>query len=99
MAHRLSPEVEAELDEIWHYLATQSGSIEIADRWIDTITERFYLLSRYPHLGRRRDHDLRLNLRTFPVGEYIIVYRTEGEDVLILHVVRGSRNIAALLHD
>jgi hypothetical protein len=26
MAHRLSPQAEAELDEIWHYIATESGS-------------------------------------------------------------------------
>jgi plasmid stabilization system protein ParE len=42
---------------------------------------------------------LRTGLRTFPVGEYVIIYRTEGEDVLILHVVRGSRNIQVLLRD
>jgi toxin ParE1/3/4 len=99
MAHQLSPQAETELDDIWHYIAKESGSIDIADRLIDSITERFFLLSRYPHIGRRRDHDLRPGLRTFPVGEYIIIYRTDGEDVLILHVVRGSRNIQALLHD
>jgi plasmid stabilization system protein ParE len=42
---------------------------------------------------------LRPGLRTFPIGEYIIIYRTQGEEVLILHVVRGSRNIQAFLHD
>ena len=47
-------------------------------------------------MGRRRDEDLRPGLRSFPVGEYVIVYRTEDEDVLILHVVRGSRKIEAL---
>jgi len=35
MAHRLSPQAETELDEIWHYVARQRGSIEIADRLID----------------------------------------------------------------
>ena len=99
MAHRLSPQAEAELDNIWYYVAKESGSIGIADRLIESITERFYLLSRYPHIGRRRDHDLRPGLRSFPVGEYLIIYRAEGEDVLILHVMRGSRNIQALLRD
>jgi plasmid stabilization system protein ParE len=42
---------------------------------------------------------LRTGLRSFPVGEYLIIYRVEGEDVLILHVMRGSRNIQALLRD
>ena len=51
MAHRLAPEVETELDDIWYYIAKGSDSIEIADRVIDSITDRFFLL---PH-GRISD--------------------------------------------
>jgi plasmid stabilization system protein ParE len=54
MAHRLSPEAEVELDDIWFYIATESGSVETADRFIDSLTRRFYLLATSPHLGRRR---------------------------------------------
>jgi plasmid stabilization system protein ParE len=50
MAHRVAPRAEAELDGIWYYIAKESGSIEIADRVIDSITERFFLLSNYPTL-------------------------------------------------
>ncbi len=95
--HRLSPEAQAELDEIWHYLAVHSGSSEIADRVIDSITDSMWLLASLPYLGRRRDHDLRPGLRTFPVGEYVLIYRVAGLDVLILHIVRGSRDIHSLL--
>jgi len=97
MAHRVAPQAEAELDGLWYYGAKESGSIEIADRLIDSVTQRFLLLARNPCLGRRRDEELRPGLRSFAVGEYIILYRIEGEDVLILHVIRGSRNIEALL--
>ena len=48
MGHRVAPEAEAELDDIWHYFANQSGSIEIAGRVIDSITDRFFLLARHP---------------------------------------------------
>jgi toxin ParE1/3/4 len=97
MAHRVAPQAEAELDDIWYYVAKESGSIEIADRLIDSITECFYLLACHPHIGRHRDEDLRPGLRSFPVGEYVIIYRVEEKDVLILHVFRGSRDIEALL--
>ena len=97
MGFRLLPEAEAELDDIWLYVARESGSIDIANRLIDAITERFWLLGQHPQIGRRRDHDLRPSLRTFPVGEYVIVYRIEGEDALILHVIRGSRDIVGQL--
>lgn len=96
MAHRLAPEVEAELDDIWYYTAKQSQSIEAADRLIDSIIDRLLLLARYPHMGRRRVMDLRPGLRSFPVGEFVIIYRVEGQDVLILHIVRGTRDIREL---
>lgn len=38
---RLSTEAEAELDNIWLHIARNSGSIEIANRLIDSITEHF----------------------------------------------------------
>ncbi len=99
MAHRVAPEAEAEVDDVWYYIAKASGSIEIADRVIDSITDRFFLLARYPHIGRRRDEDLRPGLRSFLAGEYVIIYRIEDEDVLILHVIRASRDVEALFRD
>ena len=99
MALRLAPEVEAELDDIWYYIAKESGNIEVADRLIDSITDRFFLLAGHPYVGRRRDRDLRSGLRSFPVGEYLIIYRIEAEDVIILHIVHGRRDIEALLGD
>jgi len=96
MGHLRSPQADSDLDDIWYYVATRSGSIEIADRLIDSITDRFFLLATHPNIGRARDEDLRPRLRSFPVGEYVIIYRIQDEDVLILRVLRGSRDIAAL---
>lgn len=96
MACRLAPEAVDDLTDIWHYVATESGSTDVADRLIDSITDRFGLLASFPQMGRSRD-DLRPGLRSFPVGEYLIIYRLAGEDVLILHVTHGRRDIEALL--
>jgi hypothetical protein len=41
MGFCLLPEAEAELDEIWFYIARASGSMEIANRLIDSITEQY----------------------------------------------------------
>jgi hypothetical protein len=41
MAHRVAS--EAEPDNIWYYVAKESGSIDIADRLIDSISARFHL--------------------------------------------------------
>jgi toxin ParE1/3/4 len=96
MGHFRTPFANSDLDSIWYYLATESGSTEVADRLIDSITERFFLLAKYPHIGRRRDEDLRPGLRTFPVGKYVVIYRIQEGAVIILRVLHGSRNIDAL---
>ena len=99
MGHRVAPQAEADLDNIWNYVAEESGSLKIADRLIESITERFYLLSRHSHIGRRRDQDLLPGLRSFPVGEFVILYRIEDADVVILHVFRGSRDVEGLVRE
>ena len=71
----------------------QSGSIEIADTIVNSITDCFVALGRNPHMGRRRDDDLGPGLRSFPVGNYVIVYCIAEEDASILHVFHGSRDI------
>ena len=60
------------------------------------ITERFYLLAEYPFLGRSRP-DLREDLRSFPVGNYVIIYKIDAVDVTILHVFPALRDIANLI--
>ena len=95
MMHLVSPEAESDLFEIWDYVFRES-SAHIADRLIDSITERFLLLSRHPFAGRLRN-DLRAGLRTFPVGSYAIFYRIHDQAILILRVVDGRRDIETLL--
>ncbi len=65
---------------------------------MQTITERFYLLSTYPQMGRARD-DLGAGRRTYPVGKYVILYRVEGVDVLILRVAHSRCDLDALFRD
>jgi hypothetical protein len=40
----VAPRAEADLDDIWLYVAGESGSIEIANRLIDTSRARWSLL-------------------------------------------------------
>jgi hypothetical protein len=41
MASHVAPRAEADLDEIWLYVAKDSGSMDIATRLIGSITDRF----------------------------------------------------------
>jgi toxin ParE1/3/4 len=96
MAHHVAPQAAGDLDNIWYYVAQESGSVEIADQLIDSITDRFILLAGHLYLGRPRDDDFGIGLRSFPVGEYVIVYLVEDKDVLILRVVHGRRDMEEL---
>ena len=44
MPHRVAPQAEGDLDEIWLYVARESGSM-VATRLINLITERFFFLA------------------------------------------------------
>jgi toxin ParE1/3/4 len=96
MAHRVAEEAEADLDDIWLYVASESGSMEVASRLIESITDRFLLLSTFPYAGRARDDDFGAGSRSIATGEYFVVYCVEDQDVLILRVVHGKRYLEGL---
>ena len=96
MAHRVGAEAEVDLDDIWLYGATESANMDVATRLIESITERFVFLASFPYAGRARDQDFGIGSRTFSVGEYVIVYSVEGQDVFILRVVHGKRDLEGL---
>ena len=96
MAHLIAPRAEADLDDIWLYVARESGSMNVANRLLDAITDKFYFLSNFPYAGRPRDLEFGAGTRSFPVGEYVILYCVEGEDVFILRVVHGKRDFETL---
>jgi hypothetical protein len=55
MAHRAAQEVAFELDEVWLYIAKQSGSADVATAVVESITDCFVTIGRNPKIGRRRD--------------------------------------------
>jgi plasmid stabilization system protein ParE len=54
MGHIRTPQADSDLDDIWYYVATNSGSVETADRFVDYLTDRFFLLASHPNIGRTR---------------------------------------------
>ena len=44
-----------------------------------------------------RDDDLGPGRRSFPADRYVVVYRIEGADVLILRVAHSPQDIRALM--
>jgi toxin ParE1/3/4 len=85
-----------DLDEIWTNIAIDS--IAAADRLIDRLEAAEDRLGDFPELGRLRD-DIAADLRSWPVGDYLILYRVDREGVLIVRVLHGARDLPAVLDD
>jgi toxin ParE1/3/4 len=96
MRLRIAPQAEADLDSIWYYVATESASVEIADRLVDSLTSRFLLLARHPYVGRSREHEFGPGMRSLAVSEYVIVYTVEHGAVHVLRVVHGRRDLESI---
>ena len=96
---RVSALAEQDLDGIWYYAAKNSGSIDIADRIIDSIAAAFSLFARVPEAGTARD-EIDPGVRGFPVGSYIIYYRVIGSYIVISRVIHGMRDqMTSYLHE
>jgi hypothetical protein len=77
-------------------LPKKCGRIEIADRLIDSMpsVSTFWPVIRTPDADEMRS--CALACVAFPWASTSSSTDSKGEDVLILHVLRGSRNIEAL---
>lgn len=95
---RVAELAERDLDQIWNRVATSSGSIEVANGVVDSITESFALFASRPEAGTRRDH-IEVGVRGFPVGKYIVYYRDIGKYLVISRVIHGMRDQASAYRD
>jgi toxin ParE1/3/4 len=93
MTHRLSGRARRDVFQIWQYIAEDNDSA--ADRFVDLLTQHFQLLGRNPYAGRRRD-ELRSGYRSFPVGQYVVLYRLVEPGVQIMHVLHSKRDLDTL---
>jgi toxin ParE1/3/4 len=99
MCIRLAPQARADLDEIWLYIARETGNSEIATRTVASITDKFGLFARFPYLGKELGPGERPDVRTFPVDKYVIFYNPKAGEIRILRIIHASRDAAAVFAD
>ncbi len=90
MRYRVSKGANRALDEIFLWWA-ERVNLSAADRLIESITERFWLLGEYPEAGKSVE-ELAPGVRCFPAGKYLIYYRRTRHGTDILHIFHGARN-------
>lgn len=86
----LRPEAEADILEIWDYIA--DDSVVEADRWVDRLDEKLRLWARQPAIGRPRD-ELAADLRSQSFGRYIVFYTPLPDGIDVIRVLHGSRDV------
>jgi toxin ParE1/3/4 len=96
MRLHVAPQAENDLLEIWIYIAQEASDPAIASRVVDSITDKFVMLTKFPYMGKCRDSDLGGNRRNFPVNNYVIFYQVKSCQVQILRVLHGSRDVRSI---
>lgn len=87
---------EADLIDIWLYIAPDNPAA--ADKVLDEIEEKSVLLSDRPRLGQERP-DIAPEMRYFPVGNYLILYRVISDGVEVVRVTHGARQLSNIIID
>lgn len=76
------------LESIYDY-GVESWSVLQADKYLSRILEIVSLLGLNPEIGRSRE-DIGPDLRSFPVENHIIYYRTKREVTTIVALLHAS---------
>jgi toxin ParE1/3/4 len=88
------PKANEDLLDIWLFIARRN--IEAADGIVESIEDKFRLLSDYPEIGRPRP-EIGPGVRSVAVGNYLVLYRSMTGRVEIVRVIHGARHLKGLL--
>lgn len=94
MSFKLTPKAESDISSTALYIAEDNPPAAV--RWSGDILRHCRILGETPAMGVARP-DVRPDLRTFPVGNYLILYRATDYGALIVRVVHGARQWQELL--
>ena len=93
----LQPEAIAGIEEAYRWIRRESGSVEIADKWLDGLADEIDSLSTMPgrcHLAEENDAwdlEVRVLLYGKRTGIYRILFTIDADEVHVLHVRHGAR--------
>jgi toxin ParE1/3/4 len=94
--YTLSAQARQDLKDIKDYIA--QDSLDRAEQFVKTIAERFQALASFPGMGRRYEV-LAADLRGFPVGNYIIFYRSTEQGIAIERILSGYRDLEVMFSE
>jgi len=87
---KVTAQAREDLREIEEYIGQHNPKAAVT--FVQRLTERFQELCEMPGIGRKRD-ELAAGMRSSAVGNHLIFYYVEGENVVIVHVLHGRRDL------
>jgi toxin ParE1/3/4 len=94
MRYRISRRAEADIEAICDYIAQDNP--DAAERVDERIHDAIKLLAKLPGMGHTRPDVSDKRYRFWAVGNYVIAYRLEGKELLVVRVVHGARDFRKL---
>jgi toxin ParE1/3/4 len=90
--YRFTPRAVLDLEEIVDFLGAANPKTAVT---VETIEARCRALVAMPDSGRSRE-DLAPGLRSSVVEPYLIFYRTVGDEIHIIRILHGRRDIRSI---
>lgn len=88
-----TPAADDDLFDIWLFIAQDNEAA--ATRTLQKIKKSLDRLARQPRAGRDRS-ELAPDLRSFAIRPYVIFYRVIDDDIELVRVLHGARDIEGI---
>jgi toxin ParE1/3/4 len=88
-------QAEEDLYEIWYYIAIEKQNPLNADAFIYQIEASFQTIARTPQIGVSKNEYLG-GARQYVFGNYLIFYLIRNQNIDIIRVINGNRNLSPL---
>ena len=96
MQYLISREAIQDLDDILDYFL--SRSIDAGEQSTEEFNKKCKYLTQFPNIGKSYAN-INLTIRGIPIYSYIIFYRVFEDNVVIVRVISGYRDLKSIFTD
>lgn len=96
MNYRVSRRANSDIERICDRIAEDNP--DAADRLDDEIQRAVQLLAQFPGMGHTRGDVSDKRYRFWVVGSYVIAYRVQRGELIVVRVVHGARDFRKLFN-
>jgi plasmid stabilization system protein ParE len=94
MKYRISRRADADIERICDFIAKDNP--EAAETLDERIHHTIQLLARFPGMGHTRADVKDKRYLFWALGKYVIAYRVEAKELVVVRVLHGARDFRKL---